>query len=374
MKKTKKKNAAWVGVLVYTLIGAACGFLLIRFEEQPGSPSTPLIWGVFILSVYAAMMFQIVIHEAGHLVFGLATGYRFQSFRIFSLMWIKNGDRLCFKRMSLAGTGGQCLMSPPDLQDGKMPFLLYNFGGVIMNLISGAFFFLLSLLVPPASLWTVFFQVMALIGVAYAIINGVPLHLGPVDNDGCNAFSMMRSEKAVRAFWGQMKVNEMISRGTRLKDMPQEWFIMPEDADMDNSIIATQGVFSCNRLMDGHRLEEADKQMAHMLSVQGRIPGLYLSFMTVDRIFIELIGPNRKEVLDAMMTKELQKIMKAMKNYPSILRTQYAWALMADRDSAKARDILAQFERTAATYPYPSEIAGERELIQMVPQSPDDKP
>lgn len=55
---------------------------------------------------------QIIIHEAGHLVFGLLSGYEFVSFRIGSITLAKYDNKYCFKRFHIAGTGGQCLMMP----------------------------------------------------------------------------------------------------------------------------------------------------------------------------------------------------------------------------------------------------------------------
>lgn len=53
--------------------------------------------------------------------------------------------------------------------------------------------------------------------------------MGSVNNDGRNALELSRSEEATRAFWIQMKVNEQIAKGLRLKDMPDEWFKVPSD-------------------------------------------------------------------------------------------------------------------------------------------------
>ena len=44
-------------------------------------------------------------------------------------------------------------------------------------------------------------------------------------------------------------------------------------------------------------------------------------------------------------------------------RSESARKVSADR--AKAEKVLEQFDRQAETYPYPSEIEGERELIQI---------
>lgn len=371
MNKKKRKNSGqWIGVLIYMLIGVGCGVLIMRYMELMTGDSGHIgkqmvLFGVLALSVYAAIALQTVIHEAGHLVFGLATGYQFSSFRIFSWMWVKENGKLYFKRLSIAGTGGQCLMAPPDLKDGKMPFLLYNFGGAIMNLIASAVFFGISLVLPSSSLLVLLFQVLALIGAAFAAMNGVPLRFGPVDNDGCNALSMMRSSEAVRAFYIQLKANELISKGTRLKDMPAEWFAVPGDKAMRNRIVASTGALCCSRLMDEHRFAEADTLMEHLLSIENGIVELHRSLMICDRIFVETIGGNRKDVLESLMTKDQERMMKAMKQYPSVLRTKYACELISERDEAKAKKTEEEFERCARNYPYQSDIAAERELMQI---------
>jgi hypothetical protein len=45
-------------------------------------------------------------------------------------------------------------------------------------------------------------------------------------------------------------VNEKITSGVRLKDMPEEWFTQPDDEDLRNPIIAAVAVLGCNRLVD----------------------------------------------------------------------------------------------------------------------------
>ncbi len=290
----KKSSQQWIGMLLYMLIGASSGILFLRFFEQHKDEEWSivnilLLFGLVILVLYGSITIQIIIHEAGHLVFGLATGYRFSSFRIFGWMWLKKDGKLQLKHLSLAGTGGQCLMAPPELRDGKMPVLLYNFGGAIMNLIASAVFVGLSFLFPVSSVFNSVFLILAVVGVGFAIINGAPLHMGPVDNDGCNALSLMRSKEACRAFWIQLKANELISEGIRLKDMPTEWFVVPEDEAMKNSIIASVGVLAGSRLMDEHRFMEADELMERLLSIESGIVGLHKSLMMCDRVYVELI-------------------------------------------------------------------------------------
>lgn len=111
---------------------------------------------------YIAMLIQIIVHEAGHLVFGLISGYKFSSFRIFSFMWVKEDGKMRLKRLSIAGTGGQCLMSPPDMVDGRIPVVLYNLGGSLMNVIVSLVFFMLYFLLTEVPFVSVLLLMIAI--------------------------------------------------------------------------------------------------------------------------------------------------------------------------------------------------------------------
>jgi hypothetical protein len=280
-------------------------------------------------------------------------------------MWVKEGESVKFKRHSIAGTGGQCLMSPPDIQNGEMPVVWYNLGGSLMNVIFGLLFLGGFFLCGEVSILSAILLLFALLGFALAILNGVPLRTGTIDNDGYNAIALAKDPAALEAFWMQMKVVEETTKGVRLKDMPAEWFTVPTDEAMKNSMVAARGVFACNRLMDEERFTEADELMAHLLSIESGMVGLHRSILICERIYVELITQNRREVIEEKLTKNLQSFMKAMKDNPSILRTQYAIALLHEGDKAKAETIKAQFEKRAKTYPYPHEIAPERDLMDI---------
>jgi hypothetical protein len=104
--------------------------------------------------------------------------------------------------------------------------------------------------------------------------------------------------------------------------------------------------------------------MSELLDMDTGMVGLHRSLLVVDRLYCELIGENRKEILDGMLDKNQKKFMKIMKNYPSILRTEYAYALLAEKDIAKADKKKVAFESIAGSYPYPQEIDSERELME----------
>lgn len=368
----KKKRFVWrryLGTGFSILIGAAGGYLIgmcVDNAAVQGSLWKELLFLVgLILAIYTAIFAQIIIHEAGHLVFGLLTGYQFCSFRIMSFIWIKQNGEIRMKRFSLAGTAGQCLMVPPAYADGKVPVVLYNLGGPLMNLIAGLVFAGLYFAFAEMPYLANMMIIFAISGFGLALMNGIPMRSELIDNDGYNAFSMTRNENARHAFWAQLKANALCTAGIRLKDMPEEWFAVPNDGEMKNSKMTAIGVFACNRLMDEHRFEEADRLMSHLLEIDSGMAGLHRKLMICDRMYCELIGANRREVLNEMRTQEQTKFMKKMKTYPSVIRTEYVYTLLAERKPRAAKTLRVQFEKIAETYPYSSDVQSERELMEV---------
>lgn len=370
-KKKRKIGSHLISIAFFTGVGVILGLAMISFvqwqipEGISSGEKLFRLWAMLVM-LYLTWFLHIVIHESGHLIGGILSGYTFSSFRIGSFMLLKDNGKLVSKRMKIAGTGGQCLMAPPQMVDGKFPVVLYNLGGSILNLMVSLLFLGIFTVVPRGSIFSSFCFLMIAMGLITGLGNGIPLHTKTVDNDGYNALSLGKSREAMTAFWLQMKMNEQLSQGKRLKDMPDEWFVMPSDGAMKSNLVAAIGVSVCNRLMDQHRFREADEQMAHILRIESGMIGIHRNLVICDRMYLELIGQNRQDVVEQFYTKEQKQFMKAMRTFPSVIRTEYAYSMLAQQDREKAEKALQAFEKAAKTYPYPNDINSERELIQIV--------
>lgn len=371
-KKVKKspKIGMIVGILIWLGIGFICGMLIVSYLDAVSALELPIgpymlrIIGLLLI-MYAALFLQIIFHEGGHLVFGLLTGYGFSSFRIGNFMWLKENGKIKYCRLSVAGTGGQCLMTPPDMINGKFPVVLYNLGGSILNMVISVFALTGCWMIGRGSLLSVFCSFLSVMGIAFALLNGIPLRTAAVDNDGYNAFSLGKTPEALHAFWIQLKVNEQISRGVRLKDMPEEWFAMPTEEGMSYGMTATIAVFRANRLMDMHMFSEETELIDRLFGMETGMIGIHRSLLICDRIFCELMEENNPDMVSGLRNKNQIKFMKQMKKYPSVIRTEYTYALLAEKDEAKTQKIKEQFEKCVKTYPYPSDIESERELMEI---------
>lgn len=373
MAKEKKKGKLVghiVSISFFTVMGVILGFAMIAFlewqlpEELPSSTKAVRTCIMLVL-LYLSWFLHVVIHEAGHLICGLLTGYLFSSFRIGSIMLLKENGKLVTKRLKIAGTGGQCLMAPPEMVNGTFPVALYNLGGPISNLVVSLVFVPVLFAAPKGSYMALFSFLMVGVGIICGLSNGVPLRTKSVDNDGYNAVSLRKNNDAMRAFWIQMKVNEQLRHGVRTKDMPNEWFQVPSDEAMKNSMVATIGVYAASRLMDQHKFDEAEALINHILEIETGIVAIHRNLLLCDLIYLELIGQNRSERLEELYTKDLKKFIKTMRTFPSVIRMEYAYYLLATDDPDMAARIKASFEKIAVTYPYPNDINTERELIHI---------
>ena len=159
-----------------TVTGFIHRFLSLDFIESLVS------FIVGIGAFFAALAVSVVIHEAGHLVAGLLSGYRFVSFRLFNTALIRKDGNFRLRHYGIAGTGGRCLLDPPDVPADRLSVFWYNAGGVIANIL--LFLALLPLmwldLHPLLKEWVFIFL---LTDALMTILNGVPMRLGGIGND-----------------------------------------------------------------------------------------------------------------------------------------------------------------------------------------------
>ena len=101
MKKDSaaSKRSRFLYLLANLVLGMVCGLAIFPLIDYVLSLELPLpehmglllaVWLAFCL----LLLMQVVLHEGGHLLFGLCTGYGFVSFRIGNLLWRWDGQRL----------------------------------------------------------------------------------------------------------------------------------------------------------------------------------------------------------------------------------------------------------------------------------------
>ena len=362
----KKKFKKFFPHIIGFIIGAIGGVLLV-FILPPIEHG-----GIFLLQFFAAavllvlgFVLHIFAHELGHLVAGKMSGYGFVSIRFFNVIFIKKEDKITRKKFNMVGAPGQCLMSPPETVNGKYPFVLYNLGGGLMNIIVSLLLLALYLFFSSAT-YSWMFLLFIITGFVLGITNLVPLKQGGLPNDGHNILTLGKNDVARRIFWNMMNINALIAKGFRYRDIPVEQFELPENANQNNIFVASAELMRFNWLMDRHDFMEAKALAELLLNTVTKMPDIYKNELHCELLFFELIGDCRKEEIDRLYSSDLKKYIKATSSYMSRQRLMYAYTILFLRDEAEAAKTLERFNKNCSSTPFLGEIACEREMIEFI--------
>lgn len=362
--RTKQKISNAVVIIINFMGFAFLGVIVGIMSAGKDDIGLLLNMAAFLVFAVIAFYLHVIIHETGHLVFGLASGYSFSSFRILNMMWQKEENgQIRFCRFTLDGTAGQCLMKPPELKENRMPYFLYNIGGITANallvaLAAGV------MCIKPGDIAQILFSELVVMGIVMVLTNGLPLP--GLTNDGRNTLELSHSEEAQRVMNMQLNYVIMMKKGIRAKDCPEKWFVMPDKEALKHSFSALPAVFVCDRLLDEGKYDECKNTIDYLISEDIALMPVQREVLRADALFCELVGNRDENEIKKYMDPQLKRVFKTMRIYPSIIRTQYTYELLINNDANAAGRLLDLFDRIASKYPYRSEIEAERERFQLV--------
>ena len=322
--------------------------------------------GVMVFSLFSAFLgglLQIVLHEAGHLVAGLLSGYKFVSFRIFNYTILNTSTGLKVKKFGISGTGGQCLMTPPDCPAEELKFVLYNLGGVLFNLLFSAVAIILWWHVADNEFASIFLMLLALIGVLFALVNGVPMKLF-ISNDGMNTKRLLGSVEARRIFANSLRVNALIQEGVRAKDMPEEFFELDDNVDFKDYFAMQQYHFVAGLYLDKQQYDDAYRMYDEMVAHKGEILELFYIEAVCELIYLSLLKGEKEKVAELLDKRVEMYISQYGKVMSSKLRVQCALALLKNEDETKALEIYHELCDRRNDYLMQGEVLMDLELME----------
>lgn len=366
---------AILGLLAGGLLGLVIGGLIVTiFTDTTWSEWIQKFYSidmgeglaVFIVSVVSliiSILILVPIHEVGHLVCGLLNGYKFVSFRIFNYTIIKVDGKLRIKKFGVAGTGGQCLLTPPDLPLEEIPTGWYNFGGILANIIVLVIVLPLFLL-PLNPFVTEALGVFAAMDFIMILLNGIPMMAGGVGNDGYNMRLLKRNLLSRLGIVNQLRANALIQGGTRPKDMPEELFINPEKIDYKNALEVSIPLMYSSRLLDKMEYEEALKCLESLYVHKDEIMPLYVKEIACELAFLYM-RTGKTEDAEKLLDKDLRKYVE---NYRKMMsskeRILCAQAFYIDKNEEKAREILSDLKARQDEYLLQGEIKSDIALME----------
>ena len=372
MKKTIKiVLALMIGVLIGMGGSIICIWLfsdmsVAEFLEKLKGIAALELLGVMAFSLFSAFVggfLQIIIHEAGHLVTGLLSGYKFISFRIFNYTILKTAEGLKVKKFGISGTGGQCLMTPPEGPAEELKFVSYNLGGVLFNLLFSVVAMILWWNFSENEFASIFFMLFALLGVLFALMNGIPMKLF-VTNDGMNTKRLLGSVESRRIFADSLRVNALVQEGMRPKDMPEKYFWLPDEIDFKDYFEIQQYNFVAGLCLDKEQYDEAYRMYSEMVAHKGELLELFYIEAVCEFVYLSLLRGDEEKAMELLDDKVKMYIEQYGKVMSSKLRVQCAMALLIDDDEAKAIEIYCNLYKKKNDFLMQGEVLMDLALME----------
>jgi len=263
--------------LIPIILSISLYVMLIIYMEPKG---LEILWMILLQIVFFVIGFSLstIIHEGGHMVFGLISGYHLTSFRFGPFSINYNGEKYKFEldKMNL-GILGQCLMSPPKPKKKIKPkFYLYNAGGLIFSYLLLVIMLLMFFLI-DAKYNRFILAPMIFIDFYLSIINTIPTKGGL--NDVCNYLNVKKNPKYIDAILYQLEVTTNVFLGKRMgtKTLYTGYYEIPLD-----HITLPNALFKFYYEIDHDNYDNArvyindiKKSLSHLVHIQHHLLSIY---------------------------------------------------------------------------------------------------
>jgi len=370
--KTKMKiEQIFFGFLMFAgfcSIGGTVGYFLATIQKNSEGKINDIAFiameSIAFVVIFLSYSINTCLHETGHMIFGLMTGYQFNSLRFGSLMLVKENGKLHFCRYNMPGTSGQCIMTAPKIAPEKMPVVLFNLGGLIINLLVFLIGLAVFLATKDSHLITgLVFLVFALTSLLILITNGIPFT--QMGTDGANTIIFHRDIKARIAFCNQLEMVKYLTENYSVREMPAELFSFDKSTPMTNPLVTSQAVSCFNYLLVKKMYTEAKDLGTFILENAKSINQLHEKLLYGELLYITMVIDQDNESAKKQFALYGKEIMKAA-GFISVQRILYAYYSLVEVYEEKSAKYAKIFEKSVIKYPYPKDAAIEKEQFDMV--------
>ncbi|MGN0207019.1 MAG: hypothetical protein ACI4BC_07225 [Muribaculaceae bacterium] len=359
-------------VIGLCLGGLLRGFTPIEIFVSKGSTIVVffIVSTVMLIFSYPVVVVSAAFHEFGHFLFGWISGYKFVSFRVLDRVLIRKDGKFCIKRFNIPGTLGQCLMMPPERPIAEIPMGWYMLGGVVMNL--------LLLLASALILWKVSFPVyldillfcllwmLVFVNAYLLIVNGIPMQLRGVVNDGKYVFSLLRDSEYKQSLVMILRINSALQNGIMPKDLPEEWFAHIDFASVKGHIAEGMAMNKFAVMFDRFLFADSLEWMEKIYAAN-EMTGIMKYEYECEIVFLSLILGKKERAEELWSNEELRKYCEALKPYTSgKIRVYWAVVKYLDGKDDEADEILAYLKQNSARFLLEGEVKSDIAIIEQL--------
>lgn len=353
-----KNSEQQKGQMIVVIIFGIFGFLAMYYSIE-------LLGEGFIISIiYAGLcliisfFIHILLHEIGHIIGGLLSGYQFMMFRLSNTLWIKTNEGISKRKQTIPGIAGQALMVPPKAEDEELPpFFVYHASGIIMNLLTAVALILLANRIDSSTISGLLI-LSAIVALFCGLTNAIPMR----GTDGYNIVQQVKNKEARVSMLASMYMYQDLILGESFEDL-QKYVTVDE-----NNSFADPEAVSLYSLRGAYYLEKLDFEAARRI------------YETLWNHFDQLIEPHKPEVglsylFTLLLTEpthpDINKIMQS-KFYKNSLKVKQVdtfrlfatEALYLDDNAQRAQDLLDKGQQYISQAPTISEENLEIKLYE----------
>jgi len=325
-------------------------------------PSITLI--IILFSFFLCSQIHVILHELGHLVFGLIQKYEFIAFGWGGYGFIREDGRIKLRNYEIRGAGGYCIMTPPKPKNHKIPYFWYLSGGLIFNFLSTVIFLLIIVFVHLNGVIYLFSMVFILIGLYLGIINTLPLKISG-GTDGCKILAIYKNDQVQEYLYNSYRIRTDISKDIRMKDTPQNLFILPDNANFNNPIFAGIKYSEAYKYFDNGEYDKAEETYKSLISENIKLTNVLRNEVLCQILYFEIIKGNEEEVAK-LMTKKLKKYIKSAKRDISKKRLMYAYTVLIEKDVEESESIWYDFHDACEYNLSKAEVESESEIMDYI--------
>lgn len=338
MIKNKKfqKFLIFANILLVVAAGMFIGFLQSKNLDYGFIQDLIIIYVSIIISVFLG----VIMHEFGHMIVGLLSGYKFVFFRIGSYSLVKYEDfGYKIKKLYMPGTLGQCIMRPPEKNGGNYPFVLYNLGGVLMNFILasfGAMIYVLSL----NDLLKSFCLVFIWINISFFLLNISPI----LGTDGYNILEIRQSAENKKLFWDVLTLDYLkFNDSSSVEEF--EFSAYPEDGTLVqyvDLINMSKSMYDCNY--------DRYYEIYNKFIKRDGLHPFYKSVAKIDKVYVDLMAGDKDVSLEELyQEKDTKSVIKGLKKSTQMSRLELAYQYLIEKDEGKLIGLKVKFEDALAS-------------------------
>lgn len=271
---------------------------------MPVFNSNYLSYLLIIPGLIIGFIVTVIIHELGHLVFGLITGYKFTSFKVFFIkVYYKNKIKIKFEKGNIL-IHGQCLMRPTNRR-----YFLYNLGGVIFNYILTIILFVLFYTISNEYIIQLIFGAL-IINTLLAIMNCM-YHKDGI-NDICNIVRCMKNKDYLEGVLYQLDIVSNVTINDKFKSKYN-----PSD-DVKN-IYANVSIYRF-RYLKAYNEGNIEKMNYYYKLLRKKYNSIYLPMLKLPTLILllnhEFIINNDIVELTKIVNRVSSRDVKLFKKYP----------------------------------------------------------